>query len=459
MDKGLIKHHDKIWIGNNSATQTKLINAFHSSAIGGHSGVAATYQRLKRLFSWKGLKQDVDNFVKQCQVCQQAKHPHTHPAGLLQPLPIPTEVWQDISMDFVEGLPKSDGYSVILVVVDRFTKYAHFIPLKHPYTAQIIARVVLDNIVKLHGLPKTVVTDRDKVFMSSFWKELFRIYNVKLLFSTAYHPQTDGQTERVNQCVEMYLHCAVHNFPSKWKSWLALAELWYNSSYHTSLGCSPFKALYGYDANVGALSTDSVTSDASLSSEAAQERQLHLQTLKEHLAAAQNRMKLQADKKRTDLVFQVGEKVLLKLQPYAQTSVVNRPYPKLSFKYFGPYEVLHHVGKAAYHLALPEGSLIHPVFHVSQLKPFVADYTPVYKDLPQPVDLEASPLIPEAVLDRRLVKKGNSAIPQVLVKWSSLPDAFATWEDLYVLQKRFPACLAWGQASASAGGNVTTVPA
>lgn len=240
-------------------------------------------------------------------------------------------------MDFVEGLPKSEGYSVILVVVDRFTKYAHFIPLKHPYTAQIIARVVLDNIVKLHGLPKTVVTDRDKVFMSSFWKELFRIYNVKLLFSTAYHPQTDGQTERVNQCVEIYLHCDVHNFPSKWKSWLALAELWYNSSYHTSLGCSPFKALYGYDANVGALSTDSATSNASLSSEAAQERQLHLQTLKEHLAAAQNRMKLQADKKHTDLVFQVGEKVLLKLQPYAQTSVVNRPYPKLSFKYFGPY--------------------------------------------------------------------------------------------------------------------------
>ena len=203
LDKGLIKHHDKIWIGNNSATQTKLINAFHSSAIGGHSGVAATYQRLKRLFSWKGLKQDVDNFVKQCQVCQQAKHPHTHPAGLLQPLPIPTEVWQDISMDFVEGLPKSEGYSVILVVVDRFTKYAHFIPLKHPYTAQIIARVVLDNIVKLHGLPKTVVTDRDKVFMSSFWKELFKIYNVKLLFSTVYHPQTDGQTECVNQCVKM----------------------------------------------------------------------------------------------------------------------------------------------------------------------------------------------------------------------------------------------------------------
>ena len=140
LDKGLIKHHDKIWIGNNSATQTKLINAFHSSAIGGHSGVAATYQRLKRLFSWKGLKQDVDNFVKQCQVCQQAKHPHTHPAGLLQPLPIPTGVWQDISMDSVEGLPKSEGYSVILVVVDRFTKYAHFIPIKHPYTAQIIAR-------------------------------------------------------------------------------------------------------------------------------------------------------------------------------------------------------------------------------------------------------------------------------------------------------------------------------
>jgi hypothetical protein len=128
-----------IWIGNNSALQTKLIAAFHSSVIGGHSGRTATYQRLKKLFFWKGMKNDVDNYVKQCNICQHNKHSHTHPVGLLQPLPIPAGVWQDLSTDFIEGLQKSEGYNVIMVVVDRLTKFAHFIPMKHPYSATTVA--------------------------------------------------------------------------------------------------------------------------------------------------------------------------------------------------------------------------------------------------------------------------------------------------------------------------------
>jgi hypothetical protein len=151
-------------------------------------------------------------------------------------------------MDFIEGLPKSDGYSVILVVVDRLTKYAHFIPIKHPYTVASIAQTFLDNVVKLHGMPASIVTDRDTIFVSKFWKTLFKLYRVDLKLSTAYHPQIDGQSERVNQCLEMYLKCAVHDSPKSWKSWLSLAEIWYNSSLHNALGCSPFKAMYGYDA-------------------------------------------------------------------------------------------------------------------------------------------------------------------------------------------------------------------
>ena len=134
--KGLIWHHDKVWIGHNSALQTKIIAACHSSALGGHSGTAATYYRLKKHFAWKGMKQDVEAFVKQCTICQQSKHSNTHPMGLLQPLPILEGVWRDLSMDFIEGLPKSEGFSVTLVVVDRLTKYAHFIPIKHPYTVK-----------------------------------------------------------------------------------------------------------------------------------------------------------------------------------------------------------------------------------------------------------------------------------------------------------------------------------
>lgn len=187
------------------------------------------------------------------------------------------------------------------------------------------------------------------------------------------------------------------------------------------------------------------------------ERDAHTSLLKEQLAAAQNRMKMQADRHRTDRVFQVGELVLLKLQPYAQQSVVNRPCPKLAFKFFGPYKVLEKIGEVAYKLELPESVKIHPVFHVSQLKPFIPKYTPVFSELPAAADKFTDELKPVKILERRLVKKGNHAISQVLVQWSQLPDHATTWEDWNVLTKRFPDILAWGQASSRGGEGVTAV--
>lgn len=345
----------------------------------------------------------------------------------------------------------SEGYNVILVVVDRFTKYGHFIPLKHPFTAQSVAKLFLDNVVKSHGLPRSIVSDRDRTFTSTFWKSLFSLVDTKLLMSSSYHPQTNGQTERVNQCLEMYLRCATHDSPHKWRAWLPLAELWYNSSYHSAIGCSPCKALYGHEANFGTLLPVTTDQDAS-AADFLKERDDQLSVLKQHLSAAQNRMKMQADSKRTDRQFAVGELVLLKLQPYVQQSVVRRPCPKLAFKFYGPYRVVEKVGSVAYKLELPEGSLIHPVFHVSQLKPFIPDHSPVFKDLPKVVELDTKQVQPEAVLDRRLVKKGNQAIPQVLVKWTNIPVEASTWEDWYVVTSRFPTAIAWGQATSGGGG-------
>jgi hypothetical protein len=200
---------------------------------------------MKKLFCWKGLKTAVDDFVRQCSVCQHSKHEHIKSPGKLQPLPVPVAPWQDISLDFVEGLPKSDGFDSILVVVDRLTKFAHFIPLRHPFSAAQVAQALWDNVIKLHGVPLTMVSDRDKIFTSAMWREILQTAGTKLLYSTAYHLQTDGQTERVNQCLEMYLRSAIYDTPRQWRRWLPTAEFWYNTSFHASINCSPFKALYG----------------------------------------------------------------------------------------------------------------------------------------------------------------------------------------------------------------------
>lgn len=168
-----------------------------------------------------------------------------YPGGLLQPLPIADQVWQHISLDFVEGLPMSLGKDCILVVVDRLTKVGHFIAMSHPYTAISVAQLFLENIYKLHGMPQSIVSDRDKLFTSHFWKELFQLVGTKLHMSTSYHPQTDGQTERLNRCLEQYLQAMVSQRPKMWAKWLALAEWWYNSTYYSAIRMSPYEALYG----------------------------------------------------------------------------------------------------------------------------------------------------------------------------------------------------------------------
>lgn len=174
--------------------------------------------------------------VQQCTICQKAKPDRSRYPGLLQPLPVPTSSWDIISMDFVESLPQSGVANAILVVINKFTKFGHFIPLKHPYTASSVAKLFMDNVYKLHGLPSAIISDRDKIFTSNFWKQLFQLAGTKLRLSTSYHPQTDGQTERLNQCLETYLRYFVHACPSKWINWLFLAKYWYNTSLHSALG-------------------------------------------------------------------------------------------------------------------------------------------------------------------------------------------------------------------------------
>lgn len=306
-------------MGAHSALQQRIIHAFHASAASGHSGFPATYQRIKQLFFWTGLKTDVQKFVAAYATCQQAKPDRSRYPGLLQPLPVPTMAWQSISMDFMEGLPTSGGKNCILVIVDRFSKYGHFIPMAHPFTALTVAKLFLQHVYRLHGLPSSIISDRDRVFTSQVWQELFRLANVSLKMSSAYHPQTNGQTERVNQCMETFLLCFANACPSKWIDWIYLAEYWYNTTWHSSLGFSPFSVLYGQHPRHFGISAETATS-VNLT-DWVQQKSMMIELIQQHLHHAQERMRVQANKSRSERQFSVGDWVYLKLQPYVQASL------------------------------------------------------------------------------------------------------------------------------------------
>ena len=240
----LVLYKGRIALPTSSPTISLLLQEFHNNPVGGHNEVVKMYQHPKGEFFWIGMKASVRAFVGDYYICQQAKYMSVAP-GLLQPLPVPQRIWEDISMDFIDGLPRSEGYNSILVVVDHLSKYAHFIPLKHPYTAIVVATIFLKEIVRLHGLPKSIILDRDKVFTSLFWEELFRLMGTHLKRSTAYYPQTDGQTEVVNRGLEAYLRCFTMETLARWAKWLAWVEYNYNTSYHTSLKKTPFEVVCG----------------------------------------------------------------------------------------------------------------------------------------------------------------------------------------------------------------------
>ncbi|KAJ0764722.1 putative nucleotidyltransferase, Ribonuclease H [Helianthus annuus] len=433
---GVLYYKNRLVISRNSKFLQDLFHEFHTTATGGHSGFYRTYRRLAVNLYWPGMTSTIKRLIRECDICQRCKASSTVPGGLLQPLAIPDAIWDDLSMDFISGLPKSKGFSVILVVVDRLSKYAHFILLKHLFTAKSVAETFVKEVVRHHGIPKTIVTDRDPVFVSKFWQEIFRSMGTKLCLSSAYHPETDGQTEVVNRCLEAYLRCFAVDQPKNWALWLPWAEFWYNSTFHASTGTTPFETVYGrrppsvFQFVPGEIRVEAVAQDL-------RDRDEALKQLKLHLANAQSSMKLQADTSRRDVHFSVGEWVYVKLKPYRQLSVVNRIHQKLAAKFFGPFQIVEKLGPVAYKLELPATSKIHPVFHVSLLKKAVSGAADTVLP-PELESTESNPPIPTAVLASRSVKDGQASTEQWLVKWAGLPDEEASWEDAQWLQAQFP---------------------
>ncbi|XP_019183647.1 PREDICTED: uncharacterized protein LOC109178468 [Ipomoea nil] len=317
------------------------------------------------------------------------------PAGLLQPLPIPSLVWSDISLDFVEGLQKVQGKTALLVVVDRLSKYAHFLPISHPFTAITVANIFFANIVKLHGVPETMVSDRDNTFTCAFWNELFRLNGSTLAFSTAYHPQSDGQTEVTNRTIEMYLRCFVGDKPRQWVEWFPWAEYCYNTSYHTSIRTTLFHVVYGREPPK-LLSNEPGVSKPDTVDVHLQKRDAVLTEVRDRLQMAQARMR----------------------------ASYNRTHREVNFEL---------IGKVAYQLELPPDSHIHDVFHVSLLKAFVGEPPQDVPVLP-PVKDGKVLLQPADIIRSRL----NRGVLEVLVQWEGASPEDSSWESVAHFHELFP---------------------
>lgn len=424
--KAVLYYKDRLHLHKLHPMVPTLLHDHHDAPVGGHSGYHCTLQRIKSSFHWFGLHKSVKEYIKCCDTCQRNKSITQTPAGLLQPLPIPESIWTHVNMDFIEGLPTSHNKTTILVVIDRLSKYEHFIPLAQPYTALSVAKEFTANVVKLHGIPRVIVSDRDAIFTSAFWKELSRLQGVKLHMSSAYHPQSDGHAEGLNKCLETYLRCYCFQQQHSWFNWLHWAEYSYNTSVHSSMGITPFQAVYG----ISPPTLSPYVPDTSLIQEVGDSllhRDQILKELKLHLIKAQDRMKRLAAPHRTDKEFDVGDLVCLKLQPYRQNSLVPRYSHKLSARFYGPSKITHRIGKAAYRLQLPEHSKIHPVFPISQLKRRHGDHPVQTFDLP--TTLSVADKKPEALLGRRIIKRDNKAALQLLIHRKHQTPESATWED------------------------------
>ncbi|KAL0549090.1 hypothetical protein IC582_013570 [Cucumis melo] len=437
-DGGLLFER-RLCVPSDGAVKTELLSEAHSSPFSMHPGSTKMYQDLKRVYWWRNMKREVAEFVSKCLVCQQVKAPRQKPAGLLQPLSIPEWKWENVSMDFITGLPRTlRGFTVIWVVVDRLTKSAHFVPGKSTYTASKWAQLYMSEIVRLHGVPVSIVSDRDARFTSKFWKGLQTAMGTRLDFSTAFHPQTDGQTERLNQVLEDMLRACALEFPGSWDSHLHLMEFAYNNSYQATIGMAPFEALYGRCCR-SPVCWGEVGEQRLMGPELVQSTNEAIQKIRSRMHTAQSRQKSYADVRRKDLEFEIGDKVFLKVAPMKGVLRFERR-GKLSPRFVGPFEILERIGPVAYRLALPPSlSTVHDVFHVSMLRKYVPDPSHVVDYEPLEIDENLSYVEqPVEVLAREVRTLRNKEIPLVKVLWRNHRVEEATWEREDDMRSRYP---------------------
>ena len=345
-----------------------MISCHHNDPLAGHFGIDKTRELVGRKYYWPSLRRDVESYVRGCDVCLASKAVRHKPYGDLQSLPIPTHRWKDLSMDFVTGLPlssdwKGDSYNSILVIVDRLTKMVHYKPVKVTIDAPGLAKIIIDVVVWYHGLPDSIVTNRSSFFTSKFWSSLCFFLGVKRRLSTAFHPQTNGQTERQNSTIEAYLRVFVNFEQNNWAKLLPMAEFAYNNTKNASTGHTSFELNCGYHPRMSYEGDVDPRSQSKSAEELSAELKELMIVCRENLHHAQELQKQAHNKGVKPRSYALGEKVWLNSK-----YIKIKRNQKLEAKFFGPFRVLHPVGKQAYKLELPKKWRIYDVFYMSLLE-------------------------------------------------------------------------------------------
>ena len=435
-----------VMVPNDSQLRKRCIEIMHNPAYCGHIGGNRTYQNVKTLFWWIGQKENVLQYVRDCQMCQRNKPSNQKPSGLLQPLKVPEFRWESVSMDFITQLPRTKtGSDAIVVFVDRLSKMVHFAATTTNVTAKDTARIFRHEIFRLHGLPRQIVSDRDTRFTSHFWKEVMSLLGVEQALSTAYHPQTDGQTERTNRILEDMLRHYVNPLLNDWDEHLDAIEFAVNNVWQESVKTTPFMLNYGQrphtpvDIALGTTvpaarqftqywqKTVSVAGNllhgaeqrCSAADRRIQEAEKATQMARENIGKAQKRQKVHADKRRSEEPsFEIGDKVLLSTK---NVTLKNPSSKKLLPLWVGPFEIIERIGKVAYKLKLSAEMRMHNVFHVSLLKAYRSDGNRIPPPIPEEIAGEL-----EYEMEQVLSYDGRRK--KFLVKWLGYGHENNTWE-------------------------------
>ncbi|KAH0681196.1 hypothetical protein KY284_022281 [Solanum tuberosum] len=353
--EGVLRCQNRLCVPNVDELRKRIMMEAHHSRYSVHPGSTKMYHDLKEMYWWGDMKKSIAEFVAQCPNCQQVKVEHQKPGGYMQCIELPIWKWDMINMDFVTGLPRSfRKFDSIWVIVDRLTKSAHFLPVKTTYTVEEYARLYIKEIVRLHGVPISIISDRGTQFTANFWKSFQKNLGTQVNLSTAFHPQTDGQPERTIQTLEDMLRACILDFKGSWDDHLPLIEFAYNNSYQSSIKMSPYEALYGRKCRspIGWFEKGEA---ALFGPDLVHQAMEKVKVIQQRLETAQSRHKSYADVRRRGLEFSIGDWVFLKVSPMKGVMRFGKK-GKLSPRYIGPYKVIRRIGQVAYELEIPQGN-------------------------------------------------------------------------------------------------------